>query len=251
MKIITLNLNGLRSSVQKGLLGWLEAESPDLILFQEVRAGATPLPLTALGYFSRWMPAQRAGYSGVALASKLEPLEVIYGLNREQIDAEGRVILARFENFSALSVYVPSGSSGPVRQEFKMAFLEDFYGYVKCMLEVGPLIIGGDFNIAHGPIDLKNWRSNGKNSGFLPQEREWMTRFLALGLTDTHRTLLGEKAEYTWWSSRGAAYTGDVGWRLDYQVCSSGFTPLAHQVHRDARLSDHAALSVEYAPLER
>jgi len=246
MKIITLNLNGLRSSVQKGLLKWLEAESPDLILFQEVRAEATPLPLTALGYFSYWMPAQKAGYSGVALASKREPLDVIYGLEHPEMDGEGRVLLARFEDFSAMSVYVPSGSSGEVRQAFKLDFLEHFYEFTRGLLERGPLLIGGDFNIAHQSVDLKNWRSNQKNSGFLPQEREWMTRFLELGLTDAHRVLLEDRAEYTWWSSRGGAFANDVGWRLDYQVCSSEFVPLRHQVHRDARLSDHAALSVEY-----
>ena len=246
MKIITLNLNGLRSSVQKGLLRWLEAESPDLVLFQEVRAEATPLLLGALGYFSYWMPAQKAGYSGVALASKLEPREVVYGLEHGEIDREGRVLMARFETFCALSVYVPSGSSGEVRQVFKMAFLEHFYGYTRGLLEHGPLVIGGDFNIAHQSIDLKNWRANAKNSGFLPQEREWMTRFLKLGLTDTHRVLLEDRPQYTWWSSRGGAFANDVGWRLDYQLCSSEFVPLRHQVHRDTRLSDHAALSVEY-----
>ena len=145
-----------------------------------------------------------------------------------------------------MSVYVPSGSSGEVRQAFKLDFLEHFYEFTRGLLERGPLLIGGDFNIAHQSVDLKNWRSNQKNSGFLPQEREWMTRFLELGLTDAHRVLLEDRAEYTWWSSRGGAFANDVGWRLDYQVCSSEFVPLRHQVHRDARLSDHAALSVEY-----
>ena len=246
LTVATLNLNGLRSALQKGFLDWLARESPQVALLQEVRADPQPEVFAALGYHSAWAPAQKAGYSGVAILSRAAPDEVEIGLGPTEYDAEGRVLLARFGGAQFASVYVPSGSSGEARQAFKEAFLARFADWTRARLERGPLILGGDFNVAHREIDLKNWRANRRNSGFLPQERAWMTDFLALGLTDAHRDTLGERAEYTWWSNRGGAYANDVGWRLDYLLAAE-MTLANVRAHKEARLSDHAPLSGELA----
>nr|WP_221276949.1 exodeoxyribonuclease III [Deinobacterium chartae] len=243
-----MNLNGLRSATSKGLLAWLQRESPDVLLLQEVRAEPQPLLFETLGYHSVWFPAERPGYSGVAVLSREEPLEVVRGLGWEEFDLEGRWLHLRFRDFDVASLYVPSGSSGEARQTFKYRFLDALAEHVRRLLDGRELIIGGDYNIAHREIDLRNWRSNQKNSGFLPEERAWMTQFLDLGLADVHRGLLGERAEYTWWSNRGQAYANDVGWRLDYQLATPGLHSCAveHAVDRPARLSDHAPLRIRY-----
>ncbi|MFW8627484.1 exodeoxyribonuclease III [Deinococcus sp. ME38] len=243
LKVTTLNVNGLRSALRKGLVDWAVRERPDVLLLQEVRADPMPDALAHLGYQGAWFPAQKAGYSGVAVLAR-HPLEdVRTGMAHAEMDAEGRVVSAVVRGVRFVSVYLPSGSSGPERQGFKDRVLGDFQAWTDALLAEGrPVVIGGDYNVAHREVDLKNWRGNQKNSGFLPHEREWMTRHLASGLTDTHRAWLGDQPEYTWWSNRANAYANNVGWRIDY-LLASGVEARDVRVDREARLSDHAPLS--------
>ena len=242
-KVTTLNANGVRSALRKGLADWAAREAPDVLLLQEVRAAPMPDALAHLGYHSAWFPAQKAGYSGVAILAR-QPLEdVRVGMNHDEMDAEGRVLSARVAGVRFVSVYLPSGSSGEARQGFKDRVLADYQAWVSELLAAGgPVVIGGDYNIAHREIDLKNWRSNQKNSGFLPHERTWMTAHLAAGLVDCHRDCLGEEAEYTWWSNRANAYANNVGWRIDY-LLSAGVRVSGVRSDRSVRLSDHAPLT--------
>lgn len=242
LKVTTLNVNGIRSALNKGLAAWVERERPDVLLLQEVRADPHPHALEHLGYDSAWFPARKAGYSGVAILSRHGLADVQVGMLHDEMDAEGRVISAVVQGVRFVSVYLPSGSSGEARQGFKERILEDYQTWVSGLVTQGPVVLGGDYNIAHQPVDLKNWRSNQKNSGFLPQERAWMTAHLASGLTDTHRVHLGDTAQYTWWSNRGGAYDNDVGWRIDY-LLAAGVELQEVTVDRAARLSDHAPLS--------
>ena len=241
MHVVTLNLNGLRSAVRKGLPEWITAQEPDVLLLQEVRADPMPDVFDALGYHSVWHPAQRPGYSGVAIASR-EPLSAVEtGFGDELLDAEGRLISGVVGGVRYASVYLPSGARGE-RQDFKDRSLPLLSAWAASATARGPLVLGGDFNVAHTELDIKNWRSNQKNSGFLPHERAWMTELLASGLHDNHRAALGEQAAYTWWSTRAGAYDNDVGWRIDY-LLSSGVKLAQVQAHRAARLSDHAPIS--------
>lgn len=243
LKVTTFNVNGLRSAIRKGFVDWVQREAPDVLLLQEVRADPMPDALAHLGYGGVWFPAQKAGYSGVALLTRHEFSDARVGMPHDEMDAEGRVVSAVVHGIRFVSVYLPSGSSGEVRQGFKDRVLGDYQAWVSALMAEGlPVVIGGDYNIAHRNIDLKNWRSNQKNSGFLPHEREWMTAHLQSGLTDCHRAHLGEQAEYTWWSNRGNAYANNVGWRIDY-LLASGVQVRNVCVDREARLSDHAPLS--------
>ncbi|WP_245618286.1 exodeoxyribonuclease III [Deinococcus misasensis] len=251
MHVTTFNLNGLRSAIQKDLSGWISKNEPDLLLMQEVRAFPHPEFFGDLGYQTFWHCAERPGYSGVAIASRTPPLAITCGMEKPDFDFEGRVLTVEFETLKVVSVYVPSGSSGDTRQAFKYQFLDAFHQFTRDLianLDGKELIVAGDFNIAHQAVDLKNWRSNQKNSGFLPEERLWLSQYLDLGLIDIHRKRLGETAEYTWWSNRGNAYANDVGWRLDYQFCTPNLAEKAffHHTDRENRLSDHAAFSVKY-----
>ncbi|MDV6373135.1 exodeoxyribonuclease III [Deinococcus arenicola] len=242
LKVTTLNANGIRSALRKGLADWVEREAPDVLLLQEVRAGPMPEALAHLGYQSAWFPAQKAGYSGVAILARGPLEDVRVGMGHDEMDAEGRVLSARIGGVRYVSVYLPSGSRG-ARQDFKDRVLGDFQDFAAALMAEGePVVIGGDYNVAHREIDLKNWRSNRTNSGFLPHEREWMTAHLASGLTDTHRATLGDQAEYTWWSNRSGAYDNNVGWRIDY-LLSAGVHLGGVGVDRGAKLSDHAPLS--------
>jgi exodeoxyribonuclease III len=253
MKVVTLNANGLRAATSKGLADWLLAQQPDIVCLQEVRANpnAIPLELLALGYSQHFFAAERPGYSGVAIWSKIPPDTVITGIANPEFDSEGRVIEAHWPTFRVMSAYIPSGSSGTERQAAKLRFLALFHAHIAARLQSGqPYIICGDFNIAHQAIDLKNWRQNQQNSGFLPEERAWLSEFLALGLHDSQRQLLGPTlAAYTWWSQRGKAWHNDVGWRLDYQFVSPTLMDRAKKatVVREPRLSDHAAVMIEYS----
>lgn len=243
LKVTTINVNGIRSAIRKGFPDWIAREQPDVLLLQEVRADPMPEPFAALGYHSLWFPAQKAGYSGVALLSRQPPEDVRLGMAHSEMDHEGRVLSAVVGGVRFVSVYLPSGSSGEERQGFKDRMLGDYGAWVSGLIAQGlPVVLGGDYNIAHREIDLKNWRSNQKNSGFLPHEREWMTAHLGSGLTDTHRAWLGEQAEYTWWSNRANAYANNVGWRIDY-LLAAGVNVREVSVDRAARLSDHAPLS--------
>ncbi|AZI43387.1 exodeoxyribonuclease III [Deinococcus psychrotolerans] len=260
LNVTTLNVNGLRSALSKGLLGWLERHAPDVLLLQEVRAEPLPEVFAALGYDSCWHPAQKAGYSGVALLSRRGLSDVQMGMNDPEVDAEGRVLSAVVEGVRFASVYLPSGASRPERQLFKERVLVDFAEWTRGHLSVPdaessqddnetktaaprpPLIIGGDFNVAHTELDIKNWQSNRNKPGFLPHEREWMSQYLALGLRDSHRDHLIDRREYTWWSNRANAFNNDVGWRIDY-LLAAGLPLTEVWVERRERFSDHAPLS--------
>ena len=251
MQVITLNLNGIRSAHSKGTFAWLEQQQADVILLQEVRALEHQVPDTGLkDYKAFWNPAQKAGYSGVGILTKTEPKNVIVGMNSSEFDSEGRVIRAEFDGFNVVSVYVPSGSSSADRQAAKMRFLAEFLVYLEGLkLEGRELIVGGDFNIAHQKIDLKNWRSNQNQSGFLPEDRAWVDSMLSLGWRDTFRDLVGAEAvHYSWWSARGSARANNVGWRLDYQFSTPKLAGLASnpRIHAENIFSDHAPVILEY-----
>ena len=251
MRVITLNLNGIRSATAKGVVDWLEQQQADLLCLQEVRASLEAIPEVwqSLGYYSYYFPAEKPGYSGVAILSKIKPKKVVYGFD-SSFNHEGRFLKADFADYSVISVYVPSGSSGDSRQTLKMQFLEEYIVYLKKLKKKKQdLIFCGDMNIAHQEIDLKNWKRNQKNSGFLPEERAWVDRVLDLGYVDIFRHLAGPEAEhYSWWSNRGAAREKNVGWRLDYQFGTPGLAKVAHSptIYKEPFFSDHAPVVIDY-----
>jgi exodeoxyribonuclease-3 len=257
-KLTSLNLNGIRSAASKGVEAWIAKASPDCICVQEVKAQAADVEgrfeeLAGLnGYFHF---AEKKGYSGVAVYSKHAPSDVIVGYGSEEFDAEGRYVELRFDTpsrkFSVISCYFPSGSSGEHRQQAKFRFLDEFDPHLVKLKQDREFILCGDVNIAHQQQDLKNWRSNQKNSGFLPQERAWMTKILSeTGLVDVYRHLKPEATDdcYTWWSNRGQAYAKNVGWRLDYQITTTRIAATARDasIYKATRFSDHAPLTIWY-----
>lgn len=255
MRIVSLNLNGIRSAWSKGLLPWIEAQHADVVCLQEIKAqhdALTPEMLAPDGLRAFYHCAEKKGYSGVGLWCRRAPDRVVEGLGHGEFDAEGRFIRADFGALSVISLYLPSGSSSPERQAAKFRFMDHFLPLLAAMAGEGrEVVICGDWNIAHQQIDLKNWKSNQKNSGFLPEERAWMTRVLGeTGWVDVFRRLHPEATDacYTWWSNRGQAWAKNVGWRLDYQLATPGIAALARQatVYKDQRFSDHAPLSVDY-----
>jgi len=221
MRILTLNCNGIRSAARKGFFDWLPSQSPDVVCLQETKAQVHQLEHGGFrpdGYHCYYFDAERKGYSGVAVYSKMKPDRVIRGFGVPEFDGEGRYLELQFGKLSVVSLYLPSGSSGPERQASKFRFLEIFLPYLK---RVGKrqrdYVLCGDFNIAHREIDLKNWRSNQKNSGFLPEERAWLDNlFGGLGWVDAFREVDPRPEQYTWWSNRGQARAKNVGWRIDY-----------------------------------
>jgi exodeoxyribonuclease-3 len=252
VRVITLNLNGIRSAASKGAFDWLAQQDADVILLQEVRAQEHQIPPEILeGYVAYWNLAEKPGYSGVGALTRLTPKRVTRGIGMPDFDAEGRVLQLEFKDWNALSVYVPSGSSGEARQVVKMRFLEAFLEHAAQLGREGKdVLMAGDFNIAHRQIDLKNWRSNQQNSGFLPEERAWLDQLLGVGYADTFRDLVGPEAvHYSWWSNRGRARENDVGWRLDYHFCTPGLSGRARQasIYRDRFFSDHAPVLIEYS----
>ena len=253
LRIITLNLNGIRSASRKGFLEWLGACKADIVCVQELKAQAADMVedfLAPCGYTGYFHYAEKKGYSGVGIYTRHEPARVIEGLGIPDIDAEGRFIRADFDNFSVISVYQPSGSSGEERQAVKFRFMERFFPMLHAMRNEGrEIVLCGDWNIAHREIDLKNWRGNRKNSGFLPEEREWLTRvFDELGWVDVFRVVDQRPDQYTWWSNRGQAWAKNVGWRIDYQIATPALARTAHRVdiYKDERFSDHAPLTIDY-----
>lgn len=251
MKIITYNVNGIRAAFTKDFLGWLNVADPDVICIQESKAGTDQIDIESLdklGYKSYWHSAQKKGYSGVGIASKVAPKHIEIGCGIESYDNEGRIMRADFEGFSVLSVYVPSASNIE-RLDFKMEFCEDFLKYIKNLKKKIPnLVICGDFNICHEAIDIHNPKGLAKTSGFLPMEREWMTRFLQeCELTDTFRYLHPEKQEFSWWSYRANSRMKNLGWRLDYHFVSN---PIKDKLSRTVILkeavhSDHCPVMME------
>jgi exodeoxyribonuclease III len=248
---MTFNLNGIRSAHSKGAFAWLAEQQPEIILLQEVRALEHQLPDLGLkDYHAFWNPALKAGYSGVGILTKLEPKSVSFGIDSSEFDGEGRVLRAEFDGFDVVSAYIPSGSSGEERQAAKMRFLAEFLVYLEGLKASGrELIVGGDFNIAHQKIDLKNWRGNQNQSGFLPEDRAWIDSLLELGWRDSFRDLVGQEAvHYSWWSARGGARAKNVGWRLDYQFTTPKLAVLASnpRIHSSDLFSDHAPVILEY-----
>ena len=254
MRVITLNLNGIRSAARKGFFAWLAHQRADLVCLQEIRARRAQL--NDLRYFPApyhcfYHEAERPGYSGVALYSRRQPDSVHYGFGWPEIDAEARYLEARFGDMRVASLYLPSGSSGEERQHFKFALMERLNDWLAEQAgRPGAYLCCGDWNIAHRELDLKNWRGNRKNSGFLPEERAWLDRvFGPLGLVDVYRQRYPEREQYTWWSNRGQAWAKNVGWRIDYQVATPALAGRVTEaeVFTDERFSDHAPLTVDYA----
>lgn len=251
MKIISYNVNGLRSALSKGLTGWIAAERPDILCLQETKAQPDQIPtleLEALGYRCYFFSAVKKGYSGVAILTRREPDRVVYGMGIEKYDAEGRFLRADYGDLSVVSVYHPSGTTGDLRQAFKMQWLADFQQYVSELVKERPqLILCGDFNICHRPIDIHDPVRNAKSSGFLPEEREWMSRFLDSGFTDTFRLFNSEPGQYTWWSFRANARANNKGWRIDYAMASEAARPLLKNARLlpEVRYSDHCPVVLE------
>jgi exodeoxyribonuclease-3 len=255
LRIISLNLNGIRSATTKGLFPWLEKQNAGIICMQELKAQAPDMTREMLqpdGLYGYFHYAEKKGYSGVGIYSKRQPDAIIEGLGMPDIDAEGRYIEAQFGNLSVVSLYLPSGSSGEERQTVKFSVMERFLPRLMQLKASGrEVVICGDWNIAHCEIDLKNWRGNRKNSGFLPEERAWMSRiFSELGWIDVYRRLHPDATDecYTWWSNRGQAWAKNVGWRIDYQIATPDIASkaAATSVYKTERFSDHAPLIVDY-----
>jgi len=256
LKIISLNLNGIRSAKNKGVYAWLKKQDADLVCMQEIKAQAADMHddmLALEGYYSYFHYADKKGYSGVGIYSKQKADAVIEGLGIADIDSEGRYLEVRLGNLSVVSLYLPSGSSGEERQAFKFSMMARFMPQLKALKASGrEVIICGDWNIAHQEADLKNWKGNRKNSGFLPEERAWLTAlFSEVGWVDVYRHLYPNATEegYTWWSNRGQAWANNVGWRIDYQIATPAIAAkaISASIYKDERFSDHAPLIVNYA----
>ena len=255
LRIISVNLNGIRSAANKGFYAWLQKQDADIICMQELKAQAPDMTREMLqpdGYFGYFHYAAKKGYSGVGIYARRQPDAIIEGLGIPDIDAEGRYIEVQFGNLSVVSLYLPSGSSGEERQAFKFSVMGRFMPHLESLRAGGrEVVICGDWNIAHKEADLKNWRGNRKNSGFLPEERAWLTDlFGRVGWMDVYRQLHPDTTDecYTWWSNRGQAWTKNVGWRIDYQIATPEIAAKAHaaSVYKDERFSDHSPLTIEY-----
>lgn len=260
MKIISLNLNGIRSATNKGVQTWLKTQNADVVCMQEIKAqqaDMTPEMLNPPGYFGYFHYAEKKGYSGVGVYCKTKPDAVIEGLGGsndgvQDIDSEGRYLECQFGNLSVISLYLPSGSSGEERQAFKFSVMTRFMLHLQALISSGrEVIICGDWNIAHKEADLKNYKGNKKNSGFLPEERAWLTTlFDQVGWVDVYRQLHPNTTDesYTWWSNRGQAWAKNVGWRIDYQIATPAIASKAVSaaIYKDERFSDHAPLMIDY-----
>lgn len=252
MIISSYNVNGIRAAVRKGFVDWVQDTKPDVICLQEIKADETQIPreITDLGYHGYFHPAEKKGYSGVAILSKSMPDEVVNGMGIDWIDAEGRVIMARFDKIKVYSVYAPSGTTGDVRQDLKYKFLDEFYSFAKPLLADGhDVIFCGDFNIAHKEVDIHDPVSNKNSSGFLPEERAWLSAFLELGYKDVFRELHPDARHmYSWWTYRAGAKDRNKGWRIDYHLASPALANRAQTavMEREMNLSDHVPVTVEY-----
>ncbi len=253
MQIITLNLNGVRAAARKGFFQWLSTRRANIICVQELKAQITDLTdeiLAPRGYHGYFHCAEKKGYSGVGIYSQLKPDRITEGIGIAEIDQEGRYLCADFDGLSVISLYLPSGSSGDHRQASKFFFLEKFFPLLETLAnDKRDIILCGDWNIAHKEIDLKNWRANQKNSGFLPEERAWLTNVLdKVGFVDVFRRLNPEPGQYTWWSNRGQAWANNVGWRIDYQIATPNIADKATDasIYKTERFSDHSPLIIDY-----
>ncbi|MFT5504926.1 MAG: exodeoxyribonuclease-3 [Gammaproteobacteria bacterium] len=253
MRVISVNTNGIRAASRKGFFEWLPKQSADFVCIQETKAQVDQLEdpmFHPAGYSCQYYDAQKKGYSGTAIYSLRKPAQVIRGFGESEFDNEGRYLEYRYKNLSVISLYAPSGSSGDHRQESKWRFLESFQIHLQSLRRKRrEFIICGDWNIAHQNIDLKNWKPNQKNSGFLPEERAWLTDlFDRIGFVDAFRVVEPREEQYTWWSNRGQSWDKNVGWRIDYQIVTPGLKAAIQNasVYKDERFSDHAPLIMEY-----
>jgi exodeoxyribonuclease-3 len=262
MRVVTLNVNGIRAAARRGFFEWLPAQRADVVCLQEIRAQEAQLHEEVFhprGLHCAYLCAERGGYSGVAAYSRQRPDAVLRGLARQwggaaawsEFDREARYLELRFGALSVVSLYLPSGSSGPARQQAKFRFLERFMPYLQRLhRRRREYILCGDWNIAHKPIDLENWRANQRHSGFLPEERAWMDELLGPArYVDAFRAVDPRPRQYTWWSNRGRAWEKNVGWRIDYQIVTPKLASAIRRasIYKDARFSDHAPLTIDYA----
>lgn len=250
MKIISYNVNGIRSALSKNLLEWIKTQNADIICFQETKAHKEQLDLSlfeTLGYQSFWFSAEKKGYSSVAILTKIIPKHVEYGCNHTLFDAEGRVLRIDFDNFSLFNIYFPSGTSGEERQEIKYQFLDYIFDYLENFKkQQANIIVLGDYNIAHTDIDIHNPKSNANSSGFLPEERAWLTKYFKSGMIDSFRLLNPETKKYSWWSFRAGARNKNLGWRIDYIAISQSIQTHLEQaeIYNEAFHSDHCPISI-------
>jgi len=253
MRIVSLNANGIRAAARKGFFDWLPTRNADVVCIQETKAQLAQLTDDRFfpdGYHCYYADAERKGYSGVAIYTRHEPRKVIRGFGVPEFDNEGRYLEVQLGGLSVVSLYLPSGSSGDHRQESKWRFLDAFVPHLrKLRRRRSEYVLCGDWNIAHREIDLRNWKANRKNSGFLPEERAWMTKlFERERFVDAFREINPEPDQYTWWSNRGRAWEKNVGWRIDYQVVTPGLKDRIRrcEIYKDERFSDHAPLILDY-----
>lgn len=249
MRVISINVNGIRAAHRKNFFIWLQKQDADIVCVQETKAQVEQLTeeiIKPKGYYSYFNDALKKGYSGVAIYSRIEPDKIIDKIGWREADDEGRYLQANFGKLSIVSLYLPSGSSSEERQIIKFDFLDRFISILKKMRrQKREYIICGDWNIAHKKIDIKNWKGNQKNSGFLPEERSWLDNlFNKLGMVDSFRVVNQEAEQYTWWSNRGQAWAKNVGWRIDYQIVTPGLKDKIRtaSIYKDERFSDHAPL---------
>ncbi len=253
MRVISINTNGIRAAARKGFFDWLPRQRADFVCVQETKAQIDQLDAGLYfpkNYHCGYFDALKKGYAGTAIYSREAPLQVIRGFGESEFDNEGRYLEYRYSNLSVISLYAPSGSSGDHRQESKWRFLDSFRLHLQALRRKRrEFIICGDWNIAHKEIDLRNWRSNQKNSGFLPEERAWLTDlFDRVGYVDAFRVVDQRPDQYTWWSNRGQSWDKNVGWRIDYQIVTPGLRGQVRKarIYRDRRFSDHAPLIMDY-----
>jgi len=249
MQIVSYNVNGIRSAIGKGLLNWMEERKADVYCFQETKADHSQIdhnPFKLFGYNSYWFSAQKKGYSGVAIFTKHKPNLVSYGFGDTAFDNEGRIVRADFGDTAIISVYIPSGSSGDERQAYKMVWLNYFYEYIhKLRQEKQKLIICGDYNICHKPIDIHDPVGNKNSSGFLPEEREWLSKFMEMGFVDTFREFNSQPHQYSWWTFRAAARERNKGWRIDYCLTTPNIELKDAGILQQVKHSDHCPVWVE------
>ncbi|MFT3826529.1 MAG: exodeoxyribonuclease III [Chitinophagaceae bacterium] len=255
MRIISYNVNGIRAAMNKGLVDWLKSDPADIICFQETKAHKDNVNhqlFTELGYHDYWFPAQKKGYSGVAVLTKIQPDNVVYGTGHNTSDEEGRVIQLDFGDVRLINAYFPSGTSGDLRQAFKYQWLDELHTYLKELQKKHPkLILCGDYNIAHKDIDIHDPKGNKKSSGFLPEEREWMDKFFASGWTDSFREFHSEPHRYSWWSQRfPSVRLQNKGWRIDYINVTDTLKKSLKgaDIYPDVKHSDHCPVYVELKP---
>ncbi|WP_192347435.1 exodeoxyribonuclease III [Algoriphagus sp. Y33] len=251
MKIVSYNVNGIRAAMNKGFIDWLKQVNPDIIGLQEVKANLDQIDATIfqdLGYEIYWYPAFKKGYSGVAILSKIKPKSVKLGMDYSKYDDEGRLLQADFEDFSFLTAYFPSGTTGDIRQTFKYEFLDDIFGYIQDLKQTTPnFILSGDYNICHKAIDIHNPISNKNTSGFLPEERAWMDKFTESGFVDSFRKFNDQPHNYTWWSYRSNSRAKNLGWRIDYHMATTSMEERLKNsvILADAKHSDHCPILIE------